>query len=112
MQAYDSSSTVREHGSAYAETSVCVDGASRLLQLAALAGKLGAEPVAEEACELATRVSEGRFYVACVGQFKRGKSTLLNALVGHKAVPTGFVPVTAVPTVIRFGDKLHARGIK
>ena len=23
--------------------------------------------------------------------------------------PTGFVPVTAVPTVIRFGDELHAR---
>jgi GTP-binding protein EngB required for normal cell division len=55
------------------------------------------------------RVSEERFYVACVGQFKRGKSTLLNALVGYAAVPTGFVPVTAVPTVIRFGDELHAR---
>ena len=74
-----------------------------------LAQELGAEPVAEEARELATRVSEGRFYVACVGQFKRGKSTLLNALVGHEVVPTGFVPVTAVPTVIRFGDELHAR---
>ena len=74
-----------------------------------LAQELGAEPVAEEARELAARVSEGRFYVACVGQFKRGKSTLLNALVGHAVVPTGFVPVTAVPTVIRFGDELHAR---
>ena len=59
--------------------------------------------------DLAARVAEGRFYVACVGQFKRGKSTLLNALVGHEVVPTGFVPVTAVPTVIRFGEQLHAR---
>jgi predicted GTPase len=74
-----------------------------------LAQELGAEPVAEEARELAARVSEGRFYVACVGQFKRGKSTLLNALVSQEVVPTGFIPVTAVPTVIRFGDKLHAR---
>ena len=65
--------------------------------------------VAEEARELAARVAGGRFYVACVGQFKRGKSTLLNALVGNAVVPTGFVPVTAVPTVIRFGDALHAR---
>ena len=81
----------------------------RLLRLADLAVELGAEPVAEEAQELAARVAEGRFYVACVGQFKRGKSTLLNALVGHEVVPTGFVPVTAVPTVIRFGDKPHAR---
>lgn len=86
-----------------------MDGASRLLQLGRLAHELGTEPVAEEARELAARVSEGRFYVACVGQFKRGKSTLLNALVGYDVVPTGFVPVTAVPTVIRYGDELHAR---
>jgi GTP-binding protein EngB required for normal cell division len=79
------------------------------LRLGRLAQELEAEPVVEEARELAARVSEGRFYVACVGQFKRGKSTLLNALVGHAVVPTGFVPVTAVPTVIRFGDELHAR---
>ena len=71
--------------------------------------ELGAEPVAEEARELAARISEGRFYVACVGQFKRGKSTLLNALVGQEVVPTGFVPVTAVPTVIRFGGEPRAR---
>ncbi len=100
MQDYDSPPT---------ETPVSMDGASRLLRLGRLAQELGAEPVAEEARELAARVSEGRFYVACVGQFKRGKSTLLNALVGHEVVPTGFVPVTAVPTVIRFGDKPHAR---
>ena len=86
-----------------------MDGASRLLRLAGLAQELGAEPVAGEARELAARVSEGRFYVACVGQFKRGKSTLLNALVGHAVLPTGFVPVTAVPTVIRFGGEPQAR---
>ena len=31
--------------------------------------------------------SEGRFYVACVGQFKRGKSSLLNALAGSAVLP-------------------------
>ena len=109
MQTYKSSSTVQDYGGLPAETSVPVDGASRLLRLADLAQELVAEPVAEEARELAARVSEGRFYVACVGQFKRGKSTLLNALVGHAVVPTGYVPVTAVPTVIRFGGELRAR---
>ncbi len=109
MQENESSSTVQEYGSPPAETSASVDGASRLLQLAGLAQDLGAEPVAEEARELAARVSEGRFYVACVGQFKRGKSSLLNALVNHPVVPTGYVPVTAVPTVIRYGDQLRAR---
>jgi len=109
MKEYKSRSTAQDCGSIPTETPVSMDGASRLLQLADVAQELGAEPVAEEARELAARVSEGRFYVACVGQFKRGKSTLLNALVGYAVVPTGFVPVTAVPTVIRFGDRLHAR---
>jgi hypothetical protein len=45
----------------------------------------------------------------CVGKIKRDKSNLLNALVGQEAVPTGFVPVTAVPSVIRFDDEFHAR---
>jgi ribosome biogenesis GTPase A len=85
------------------------DGATRLLRLAVLAEELGAEPVADEARELAARISEGRFYVACVGQFKRGKSTLINALIGEPVLPTGFIPVTAVPTVIRFGEQLTAR---
>jgi GTP-binding protein EngB required for normal cell division len=109
MHGFKSNSTVQDYDSPLTETPVSLDGASRLLQLGRLAQELGAEPVAEEARDLAARVSEGRFYVACVGQFKRGKSTLLNALVGHEVVPTGFIPVTAVPTVIRFGDKPHAR---
>ncbi|MGB6158482.1 MAG: dynamin family protein, partial [Acidobacteriaceae bacterium] len=100
---------VQDDGNRPAEKSATVDGASRLLRLADLADELETASVAEEARELAARVAGGRFYVACVGQFKRGKSTLLNALVGNAVVPTGFVPVTAVPTVIRFGDALHAR---
>jgi len=109
MQSFRTGSTLQNCGSLPPETSVSLDGASRLLRLGRLAEELGAEPVAEKARELAARVAEGRFYVACIGQFKRGKSTLLNALVGHEVVPTGYVPVTAVPTVIRFGDELRAR---
>jgi hypothetical protein len=85
------------------------DGAAKLLRLAALGEELGSKRVAEEARELAARVSEGRFYVACIGQFKRGKSTLINALMGAPVLPVGFIPVTAVPTVIRFGERAKAR---
>jgi len=106
---YDSTATVQEYGGPSVVPLTVADGASRLFRLADLAQELASDPVAEEARDLAARVSEGRFYVACVGQFKRGKSTLLNSLVGYEVVPTGFVPVTAVPTVIRFGEKLHAR---
>jgi GTP-binding protein EngB required for normal cell division len=84
-------------------------GEAALYRLAELATQFGAEHIASTARSLAERVSEGRFYVACVGQFKRGKSTLLNALIGHAVLPTAVVPVTAVPTVIRHGKQLAAR---
>jgi GTP-binding protein EngB required for normal cell division len=80
-----------------------------LRRLAELAADFGAEPIAAGARSIAERVAEGRFYAACVGQFKRGKSTLLNALTGHSVLPTAVVPVTAVPTVIRHGDRVLAR---
>jgi len=71
--------------------------------------EVGAEDTAREAEALADRVASGRFFVACVGQFKRGKSSLLNALVGRPVLPTGIVPITTVPTVLRYGPSLAAR---
>src|ERR1017187_3273682 len=86
-----------------------VDGASKLLRLASLGEELGAPYIADDGHALAARVAEGRFYLACIGQFKRGKSTLINALIGSPVLPVGFIPVTAVPTVIRFGARPRAR---
>jgi Dynamin family len=82
---------------------------SFLLRLAELAGELGSERVREEATALAQRTSEGRFYIACIGQFKRGKSTLLDALLADRVLPTGVLPITAVPTVVRYGPARSAR---
>jgi ribosome biogenesis GTPase A len=84
-------------------------GESALLRLAELADEFDAEQVAADARSLAERVSEGRFYVACIGQFKRGKSSVLNALVGDSVLPTGVVPVTTVPTIVRYGGHAAAR---
>jgi GTPase Era involved in 16S rRNA processing len=84
-------------------------GESALLRLAELAEEFDAEQVAADARSLAERVSEGRFYVACIGQFKRGKSSVLNALVGNSVLPTGVVPVTTVPTIVRYGNFAAAR---
>jgi hypothetical protein len=84
-------------------------GTESLIALAKIASQLGAERVATEATELAERVAEGRFYTACVGQFKRGKSTLINALAGEPILPCGVIPVTTVATVIRYGERRAAR---
>ena len=54
----------------------------------------------ERIARLLDRLEEGRFQLAVVGQFKRGKSTLLNALLGVPVLPTGVVPLTAIPTFI------------
>jgi GTP-binding protein EngB required for normal cell division len=79
------------------------DFRSRLQDFAALALELEVPVLSAAAEVLAERIVEGRFYVACVGQFKRGKSTLLNALLGQDLLPTGVVPVTSVVTIVRYG---------
>jgi GTP-binding protein EngB required for normal cell division len=61
--------------------------------------------------ELRTRLQEGRFHLAILGQFKRGKSTLLNALVGDKLLPSSVLPLTAIPTFIQAGDSLRAEAL-
>lgn len=46
--------------------------------------------------------------VAVVGEFKRGKSTLVNALLQTDVCPTDADIVTAVPTVVRYGAEPSA----
>jgi len=82
---------------------------SRLGALAELAQEAGAAHLAEETLSLGQRVAENRFDVTCVGQFKRGKSSLINALVGEAILPVGVAPVTSVVTVLRHGQHRSAR---
>jgi len=91
------------------EMALASTGGSRLEAVERLAVEAGAEHLAGETRALSDRVRDGLFYVACVGQFKRGKSTLLNALVGEPVLPVGVVPVTAVVTVVRHGERRSAR---
>jgi GTPase Era involved in 16S rRNA processing len=99
-----------EHVSAANSSPEAAPGdAQALSRLAEIATGLGERSTAEDICQLVSRVNEGRFFVACVGQFKRGKSTLLDALVGEEILPTGVVPVTTVPTLLRYGVQRTAR---
>lgn len=58
---------------------------------------------------LRERLEEGRFHLAVLGQFKRGKSTLLNAFLGHALLPTSVVPLTAIPTFLHYSPELHMK---
>lgn len=51
------------------------------------------------------RLADERFNLVVLGEFKRGKSTLINALLGRDVVPTGVVPLTSAVTVIRWGAR-------
>ncbi len=61
------------------------------------------KPYAERTKELADRLREERFHLAVLGQFKRGKSSLINALLGGEFLPASTVPLTALPTIVRWG---------
>lgn len=61
----------------------------------------------ERLTDLSGRLEEGRFHLAVLGQFKRGKSTLINALLGNMLLPTSVVPLTAIPTFIQWGDAMR-----
>jgi ribosome biogenesis GTPase A len=53
--------------------------------------------------ELLVKLAEDRFNLAVVGQFKRGKSSLMNAVIGRDLLPTGLLPLTSVITALRYG---------
>ncbi len=53
--------------------------------------------------ELLTRLAEDRFTVVVAGRFNRGKSSLMNALLGMDRLPTGIIPLTSVITSVRYG---------
>lgn len=53
--------------------------------------------------ELSGRLAGQRLRVLVAGEAKRGKSTLVNALLGRPVLPVGVTPLTALPTTVRFG---------
>lgn len=63
----------------------------------------------KRAAEVRERLIEERFHLAVLGQFKRGKSTLMNALLGEMLLPTSVVPVTSIPTFLRWGPRRLVR---
>lgn len=54
---------------------------------------------------LAARLAEDRFQLAVVGQFSRGKSTLMNAILGAGYLPMGALPMTSVITTVVYGSR-------
>jgi len=59
--------------------------------------------------ESAQRLLDDQFTLSIVGEFSRGKSTLINALLGHEdLLPTAIEPATAAITVLSRGETANA----
>jgi ribosome biogenesis GTPase A len=64
------------------------------------------EPVSGDASgtePLLARLAEDRFNLVVLGEWKRGKSSLVNAILGWALLPTAAVPLTSVVTAVSHG---------
>jgi len=74
------------------------------------AAELELQETAEHAGQTHTRIETSFFSVAVVGEFKRGKSTLINALLGmDECLPTDVVPCSATLNRVTYGPAPSAR---
>jgi GTPase SAR1 family protein len=59
--------------------------------------------------ELREKLLSNTFNLVVVGQFKRGKTCLINALLGVDLLPVAVVPLTSIVTILVFGETQNLR---
>ena len=74
-------------------------------RLAEMAEWRGDSAGAERLRAARERLGSGRLNLAVLGEFKRGKSTLINRLLGAPVLPVGVVPMTSLPILVEHGDR-------
>jgi GTP-binding protein EngB required for normal cell division len=94
----DKVSSLRHYTHAKQEVATVVRAAKQFFQAR------GLREAAERCQALVVQLAEDRFNLAVVGQFKRGKSTLMNAVIGRDLLPTGLLPLTSAITTLCYGS--------
>lgn len=62
-------------------------------------------PQKNKISDLRSKLENNNITVAVIGQFKRGKTTLVNKMLGKKLLPAGIVPITAAVTRLTYGKE-------
>ena len=70
--------------------------------------KLDMEHCAQTLEQLRKKISSDTFKIMVMGNFKNGKSTFINALLGQEILPAYAVPTTAIINEIKYGEKPKA----
>ncbi|HEY6797587.1 MAG TPA: dynamin family protein [Kineosporiaceae bacterium] len=68
----------------------------------------GREDLAQRLQPVRRSLDDPGIHVVVAGEFKKGKSSLVNALVGAAVCPVDDDTATAVPTYIRYGEQVQA----
>lgn len=96
---------MNDHAPSVLDTPVDGDAATPRSQLAAAIEAAAALPGIDAAAleMLRGKLADRLFNLVVAGEFKRGKSSTINALLGANVLPTGVVPLTSIVTVLRHG---------
>lgn len=68
-------------------------------------GKLALSTFINNLDEEVERLKNGKFRFLIIGDFNRGKSTILNAFFEQSLLPMGVTPTTAIPTFVKYGEQ-------
>ncbi|MDE5991900.1 MAG: dynamin family protein [Oscillospiraceae bacterium] len=75
-----------------------------LIQLKEYSEDIGLVHTAKSIGDTVEKVANDHFEVAIVGEFKRGKSTLINALLGQEVLPADVHPATATLNRVTYSE--------
>ncbi len=76
-----------------------IESLDKLKEIAEIRGVSGVDLSTSATLE---RLRENAFNLVVFGEFKRGKSTFINSLLGKDVLPSAVVPLTSVITIVRY----------
>ncbi|MCD8361702.1 MAG: dynamin family protein [Lachnospiraceae bacterium] len=69
------------------------------------------EEISQQLDECKKLVESRQYNVAVMGEFKRGKSALINALLGSRILPESVVPATATVNRVTYGNSPESKAV-
>lgn len=74
-------------------------------QAAEASGELALSALIDSLRREVDKLKNAKFRFLIIGDFNRGKSSILNVLFGQKLLPMGVTATTSIPTFVRYGEQ-------